>query len=47
MFKKYFLLFLLGHVLGDFYTQTTEMAERKKNKLGWVFMVVVGTVDHS
>ena len=38
MFKKYFLLFLLGHVLGDFYTQTTEMAERKKNKLGWVFM---------
>ncbi|MBQ7919654.1 MAG: hypothetical protein IJ324_06920, partial [Lachnospiraceae bacterium] len=25
-------------MLGDFYTQTTEMAERKKNKLGWVFM---------
>ncbi len=38
MFKEYFLLFLLGHVLGDFYTQPPEMAERKKNKLSWVFM---------
>lgn len=38
MFKEYFLLFLLGHVLSDFYTQIAEMAERKKNKIGWVFM---------
>ncbi len=38
MFKEYFLLFLLGHVLGDFYTQNSEMAEKKKNKLSWVFL---------
>ena len=38
MFKEYFLLFLLGHVLGDFYTQTSEMAEKKKKKLSWVIL---------
>lgn len=33
MFKKYFLLLLLGHVLGDFYTQTPKMAKQKETEL--------------
>lgn len=36
MFKEYLLLLLLGHILGDFYTQTDKIAEKKKNSLIWV-----------
>ena len=36
MFKEYILLLLLGHIIGDFYTQTAQIAEKKKNSLEWV-----------
>ena len=36
MFKEVLLFFLLGHVLGDFYTQTDNMAEKKKIEFRWV-----------
>lgn len=36
MFKEYLLLLLLGHILGDFYTQTAKIAEKKKDSLTWV-----------
>lgn len=38
MFKKYLLLLLLGHILGDFYTQTSKIAERKKTQFKWVLI---------
>lgn len=38
MFKEYFLLLLLGHIIGDFYTQTSKVAKKKKDKLEWVFI---------
>ncbi len=38
MFKEYFLLLLLGHVLGDFYIQTGKMAEKKEKSLRWVLI---------
>ena len=37
MFKEYFILLLLGHILADFYTQTAKVAEKKKEKIKWVF----------
>ena len=38
MFREFFLLLLLGHVLGDFYTQTGKIAEKKKNDFRWVLI---------
>lgn len=37
MFREYFILLLLGHILADFYTQTAKVAEKKKKKIKWVF----------
>jgi len=36
MFRSYFRLFLLGHVLGDFYFQTDKMACKKESSLIWL-----------
>lgn len=36
MFRKYFILFLLAHVLGDFYLQTDKVAEKKDKSISWV-----------
>ena len=36
MFKEVLLFLLVGHVLGDFYTQTDNMAEKKKEEFRWV-----------
>jgi len=38
MLKEYLVLFLLGHVLGDFYFQTRSMAEKKEKSLKWVLI---------
>lgn len=38
MFREYLLLLLLGHVAGDFYTQTQEMADRKEKDRKWVLI---------
>lgn len=38
MFKEYLLLLLLGHILGDFYTQTAKIAEKKKYCFKWVLI---------
>lgn len=38
MFKEYFILLLLGHVLGDFYVQTEKLAEKKEKSLGWILI---------
>jgi len=38
MFKEYFILLLLGHVLGDYYIQTGKMAEKKEKSLRWVLI---------
>jgi hypothetical protein len=38
MFRVYFILFLLAHVLGDFYLQTGKMAEKKTKSVKWVFI---------
>lgn len=38
MFKEYLILILLGHIVGDFYMQTTKMAEAKAKKLNWVLI---------
>lgn len=42
MFIRYFLLLLLGHVLGDFYLQTSNIAAKKENSLKWVFIHCAG-----
>lgn len=38
MFKEYFTLLVLGHIAADFYTQTAKTAEKKKEKIKWVFI---------
>jgi len=38
VFNDYLLLLMLGHILGDFYAQTTAMAENKKHSLRWVMV---------
>ncbi|MFA9463902.1 MAG: DUF3307 domain-containing protein [Velocimicrobium sp.] len=38
MFKEYFILLLLGHILGDFYIQTRKMAEKKEKSITWVMI---------
>lgn len=36
MFKKLFLLLVTGHILGDFYTQTNQISEKKDKLFSWV-----------
>lgn len=38
MFKEYLLLLFLGHILGDFYTQTSKIAEKKNKQFKWVLI---------
>ncbi|MBQ7944485.1 MAG: DUF3307 domain-containing protein [Lachnospiraceae bacterium] len=38
MFKNILLFVLVGHILGDFYFQTEDMAEKKKSKISWVLV---------
>jgi len=38
MFKEYFILLLLAHVIGDFYFQTGNMAKRKDSNMMWVII---------
>lgn len=38
VFKECFLLFLLFHVIGDFYLQTENTARKKVNKIQWVII---------
>lgn len=38
MFKEYFILLLLAHVIGDFYFQTTNMSMRKDSRMKWVLL---------
>ncbi|HHX55297.1 MAG TPA: DUF3307 domain-containing protein [Clostridiales bacterium] len=38
MFKEYFIVFLLGHILGDFYLQSDKMARNKEQSIRWVFI---------
>jgi hypothetical protein len=38
MFREYFILLLLGHILGDFYLQTKGMAEKKEDSIKWVLL---------
>src|SRR5690348_13143748 len=33
MFKEYFILLLLAHVIGDFYVQTSAMAKKKEESI--------------
>ncbi|NLA26048.1 MAG: DUF3307 domain-containing protein [Firmicutes bacterium] len=35
MFKEYFLLLLLAHIIGDFYLQTDFIAEKKRRQFKW------------
>ena len=36
--RSYFILFLLGHVIGDFYIQTNNMADKKEKSLKWLLL---------
>lgn len=38
MFKEYFILLLLAHILGDFYVQTSNMAKKKEESIKWVLI---------
>lgn len=38
MFKEYFILLLLAHVVGDFYCQTGNMSKRKDSSMKWVII---------
>jgi len=38
MFKEYFIVLLLAHVIGDFYFQTTNMSKRKDSRMKWVII---------
>ncbi len=38
MFREYLLLLLLGHTIGDFYTQTQEMTEKKDKSIKCMFI---------
>lgn len=37
MFRIYFIILLLAHVLGDYYFQTEEMAEKKEKSIKWIY----------
>jgi len=38
MFKEYFILLLLAHVIGDFYFQTSYMSKKKDSNMKWVII---------
>jgi len=38
MFREYFTLLLLIHILGDFYFQTNNIAKKKATSIGWVIV---------
>ena len=38
MFREYSIIFLLAHVLGDFYIQTDQMAAKKEKSMKWVLI---------
>jgi len=38
MFKEYFVTLLFAHILGDFYVQTSKMAEKKEESIKWVLV---------
>jgi len=38
MLREFVVLFLLGHVLGDFYFQTDEIARKKESSVKWVLI---------
>jgi hypothetical protein len=38
MFREFFVLLLLAHVLGDFYFQTGNMSRKKDSSMKWVIM---------
>lgn len=38
MFKKYMIIFLLGHILGDFYFQSEKIAKNKDKKYKWILI---------
>jgi hypothetical protein len=38
MFRVYFILFLLAHVLGDFYVQTSKIADKKEKSMKWILI---------
>lgn len=38
MFKEYFILLLLAHVIGDFYFQTSYMSKKKDSSMKWVII---------
>lgn len=42
MFKKLFLLLLLGHIIGDFYVQTQNIALKKEKDVKWLGIHCVG-----
>jgi len=38
MFKEFFLILLLAHLLGDFYLQTDQIAEKKARNFYWILL---------
>jgi len=38
MYKEYFILLLLAHVIGDFYMQTGSMSKKKDSSMRWVIV---------
>lgn len=38
MFRAYLIILILAHVLGDFYIQTSNMAEKKVKSIKWVLL---------
>lgn len=41
MFRAYFILFLIAHIIGDFYLQNSKMAAKKMESIKWVFLHVL------
>lgn len=38
MFKEYFVLLLLAHIMGDFYFQTSNISKKKESSMKWVMI---------
>lgn len=38
MYKEYFILLLLAHIIGDFYMQTGSMSKKKDSSMRWVIV---------
>lgn len=38
IFKDYFLILSAGHIIADFYLQSTEMSQKKEQKMRWVLL---------